>query len=135
MCRLDYSPLGRKLETVDAGFNAYCGFIYMECAHRHPVLLCFVSHLLRDHLYATKTKRKSKAKHKWQLAVFLINNPILIYRRKGFLSSLQKNEMKCLIFEGNTAQKIYIQQPAISAHRASIISEKLMDDFWERRRF
>ena len=42
MCRLDYSPLGRKLETKDAGFSAYCGFIHVECAHRHPVLLCFM---------------------------------------------------------------------------------------------
>ncbi|CAF4519995.1 unnamed protein product, partial [Rotaria sp. Silwood2] len=48
MCRLDYSPLGRKLELYDGGFNAYCGFIHSECVHRHPVMLVFVSHMLRQ---------------------------------------------------------------------------------------
>jgi hypothetical protein len=33
MSRLDYSPLGRKFETLDAGFTAYCGFIQIEV---HP---------------------------------------------------------------------------------------------------
>ena len=83
MCRLDYSPLGRKLETKDAGFSAYCGFIHVECAHRHPVLLCFVSHLLRDQLYGRNNQRWSKARNKWALAVFLLNNLSMIYQRKS----------------------------------------------------
>jgi hypothetical protein len=132
MCRLDYSPLGRKLETMDAGFNAYCGFIYTECVHRHPVMLCFVSHLLRDHLYATKTKRLSKARHKWNLAVFLLNNPILIYRRKGFLSRILENEIQVMLHGGTNAKEMYIEQPPILAHRASIISRKELDDLWEQ---
>ena len=82
MSRLDYSPLGRKLETFDAGFNSYCGFIHIECAHRHPVLLCFISHLLRAHIYPDTKKRWSRARQKWSLAVFLLNNPNLIYQRK-----------------------------------------------------
>ncbi|CAF4380140.1 unnamed protein product [Rotaria socialis] len=45
MCRLDYSPLGRKLELMDGGFSAYCGYIHTECCHRHPVMLIFASHL------------------------------------------------------------------------------------------
>lgn len=135
MCRLDYSPLGRKLETMDTGFNAYCGFIYMECAHRHPILLCFVSHLLRDHLYPTERKRLSKAKHKWQLAVFLLNNPVLIYRRKGFLTRVEENEIKKMLIGGYDPNDLYIERPPILAHRASIISEKELDGLWERRKF
>ncbi len=135
MCRLDYSPLGRKLETMDAGFNAYRGFIYMECAHRHPVLLCFVSHLLRDYLYEPKSKRLSKARHKWHLTVFLLNNPILIYRRKGFLTRVQENEINAMLLGKTHPEEIYIEQPPIFAHRASIISEKELEQLWERRRF
>jgi hypothetical protein len=134
MCRLDYSPLGRKLETMDAGFNAYYGLIYMECAHRHPILLCFVSHLLRAHLYPTSTKQLSKAKHRWRLAVFLLNNPIMIYRRKKFLTHVQENDIKVMLIGGN-GKEMHIEQPPILAHRASIISEKALDEFWERRRF
>jgi hypothetical protein len=135
MCRLDYSPLGRKLETMDAGFNAYCGFIYIECVHRHPVLLCFVSHLLRDYLYPSQTKRLSKAKHKWRLAVFLLNNPILIYRRKGFLTRAQGRNITAMLIGGQNLGEKYIEQPPILAHRASIISERALDDLWEQRRF
>lgn len=88
MSRLDYSPLGRKLETRDSSYSSYCGFIYVECAHRHPILLCFVSHLLRDHLYGSTTKKWSKARRKWALAVFLLNNPKLIYQRKKYRNQL-----------------------------------------------
>ncbi|CAF1386593.1 unnamed protein product [Adineta steineri] len=128
MCRLDYAPLGRKLETMDAGFNSYCGLIHIECAHRHPVLLCFVSHLLRDHLYPTTTKRLSKAKHKWLLAVFLINNPTLIYQRKEFLQSRQGNQTKLMLIGRKNTKIPYIEQP-------SIISTKALEDVWEHRRF
>ncbi|CAF4108724.1 unnamed protein product [Rotaria sordida] len=135
MCRLDYSPLGRKLETIDSGFSAYCGFIFVECAHRHPVLLYFVSHLLRNHLYPTNTKRLSKARHKWYVAIFLLNNPTLIYRRKQFLTRLQENELKMMLIGRNNMKELYIEQPPILAHRASIISAKDLEDIWERRKF
>lgn len=135
MCRLDYSPLGRKLETIDAGFNAYCGFIFVECAHRHPVLLYFVSHLLRAHLYPGSTKRLSKAQHKWHLAVFLLNNPTLIYRRKRFISRLEEAEMKLMLIGRKNMNKIYVEKPPILAHRASLISAKDVEELWDRRRF
>ncbi|CAF3017534.1 unnamed protein product [Rotaria sp. Silwood2] len=135
MCRLDYSPLGRKLETIDSGFSAYCGFIFVECAHRHPVLLYFVSHLLRCHLYPTNTKRLSKARHKWYVAVFLLNNPTLIYRRKRFLTRLQENELKMMLIGKKNMNEIYIEQPPILAHRASVISVKDLEDLWERHKF
>ncbi|CAF2102485.1 unnamed protein product [Rotaria magnacalcarata] len=135
MCRLDYSPLGRKLESIDAGFSAYCGFIYVECAHRHPVLLYFVSHLLRGHLYPATTQRLSKAKHKWHLAIFLSNNPTLIYRRKRFLIRLQESELKIMLIGRKHMNGAYIEQPPISAHRASLISAKDLEDLWTRNKF
>lgn len=98
MCRLDYSPLGRKLETSDVGFSAYCGFIHVECAHRHPVLLFFMSQLLRDHLYKTDSIKWSIARRKWYYAVFLINNPTLIYRRKRFRNRTSSNHLKLALF-------------------------------------
>jgi hypothetical protein len=97
MCRLDYSSLGRKLETYDTGFSAYCGFIHMESAHRHPVLLYFTSLLIRQHLYATEITHYSKARQRWNLATFLIRNPTLIYRRKQFLVKEQTNQTKLML--------------------------------------
>ena len=135
MCRLDYSPLGRKLETMDSGFSAYCGFIRMECAHRHPVLLCFASHLLRNYLYPTEIRRISKAKRKWRLAVFLLNNPILIYRRKAFLSRIQANDVTMMLVGKNNLNDINNQPLSIISHRSSIISEKELENIWEQQRF
>ncbi|CAF2476034.1 unnamed protein product [Rotaria sp. Silwood2] len=97
MCRLDCSSMGRKLETLEAGFSAYCGFIHMECAHRHPILLYFTSVLLREHLYGISTTRWSKARRKWYLAFFLLNNPTFIYRRKGFLVGSPMNEKMIML--------------------------------------
>ncbi|CAF3812588.1 unnamed protein product [Rotaria sordida] len=94
MCRLDYSPLGRKLETTDSGFSAYCGFIHVECAHRHPIVLCFISHLLRDHLYRKSSKHWTKARHKWILAVFLLNNPTIVIQRKQYQNRSKQSEMQ-----------------------------------------
>ena len=135
MCRMDYSPLGRKLETRDAGFSAYCGFIHVECAHRHPVLLCFMSHLLRSQIYGPSTKRWSKARHKWALAVFLLNNPTLIYRRKGFLARVQDTEMKVTFIGQKHRQGQYVDNPPILARRASVVSLQDLDNLWEQRRF
>ena len=94
MCRIDYCSMGRKLEAYESGFNAYCGFLHMECAHRHPVLLYFSSLLLREHLYGTKEKRCSKARIRWHLAIFLLKNPTLIYRRKPHSLQSSTNEIR-----------------------------------------
>ncbi len=94
MCRVDYSSLGRKLETYEEGFSAYCGFIHMECAHRHPVLLYFTSLLIREHLYGTQATCCSKAKRRWYLALFLSKNPTLICRRKRLFVQSQTEVTK-----------------------------------------
>ncbi|UJR17722.1 hypothetical protein I4U23_004620 [Adineta vaga] len=116
MSRLDYSPMGRKLETFDAGFNAYCAFIHIECAHRHPVLLYFTSILLREHLYKEETIHWTKARHRWYLAVFLLRNPTLIYRRKKSFSQSQMEKRMMFIGRKNIKtmtiqdQSVYNQQ-------------------------
>lgn len=105
MCRLDYSVLGRKLETFDSGFSAYCGFIHTECIHRHPVMLVFVSHLYNevkknetkifqvhssDILAEEKSmelKKSLRYIRKWRLAAFLVRNPAVIFLEKHILDS------------------------------------------------
>ena len=108
MCRLDDSPLGRQFETMDGGFSAYCGFIHTECTHRHPVMLVFVSHLytqMKMRQIARETmgigdvkliKLQSKFVRKWELAVFLIRNPMIVFFRKAFLKQLHVDEMQVL---------------------------------------
>ncbi|CAF0739997.1 unnamed protein product [Adineta ricciae] len=133
MCRLDYSPLGRKLETMDAGFNAYCGLIYMETAHRHPVLLFFVSHLLRDHLYPTK--RLSKARHNWYLAIFLLNNPTLIYQRKDFLRNLHDHDTKIMLIGRRNMKKLSDEPLPAICQPTDVNSAKEYENRWHERRF
>jgi hypothetical protein len=158
MCRLDYSPLGRKLETFDGGFSAYCGFIHTECAHRHPVLLVFVSHLYSqltmkqlkmnnqgcgDLSIGEKVELKSKSSsryiRKWKLAVFLIRNPTIVFFRKGFLNQLHIEEVRALNDidnndKNNVQRRLSIYTRQMSASRPSIVVENLSDTI-ERRRF
>jgi hypothetical protein len=86
LCRLDYASMGRKLESLDGGFSSYTGFIHMECAHRHPILLCFTSLLLRTNLDRSETVPSSRAKLRWLLILFLSKNPSMVFRRKAFLA-------------------------------------------------
>ncbi|XP_070542392.1 stimulated by retinoic acid gene 6 protein-like [Ptychodera flava] len=44
--RLDHSVLPRAVERFDPGFRAYVGFLQLENAHTHPVLVCFCRLLL-----------------------------------------------------------------------------------------
>ena len=108
MCRLDYSPLGRKLETLDGGFNAYCGFIHVESAHRHPVMLLFASHLLyqwklrqyqlkdSSKIFNGKPSKSSRAIRRWHLGVFLCRNPTIVFFRKTYLNQLHIDEIRAL---------------------------------------
>ena len=136
MCRLDYSPLGRKLERNDAGFSAYCGFIHVECAHRHPVLLCFMSHLLRAQLYGSSTKRWSKARHKWALAVFLLHNPTLIYQRKRLLAASERREMRLLLIGRKNRKEMESERHGRTRERrATSVSEADFEGPYEMQRF
>ncbi|CAF3905392.1 unnamed protein product [Rotaria sp. Silwood2] len=134
MCRLDYATMGRKLETMDEGFSAYCGFIHMECAHRHPVMLFFVSHVLRQ--YLESTKKLSRAHRKWHIAVFLIANPTFVYRRKAFLEQSNMNEKRLMLIGLRNRRKIYVEQPfnKMTQH-ASVISQIDLNDLSQRQQF
>ena len=113
MCRLDYSPLGRKLEAFDGGFSAYCGFIHTECTHRHPVMLVFASYLYTQmrltqlaneqtnggavEMQMKKKKGlKTRYTRKWKLAVFLIRNPSIVFFRKAFLNQFHLDDVKAM---------------------------------------
>ena len=113
MCRLDYSPLGRKLEHFDSGFNAYCGFIHTECTHRHPIMLVFVSHLFSEvkkrrfgiddsemvpmsEKQIVRQQKSIRYRRKWRLAAFLVRNPVVVFLRKTFLKQIPLAERRRL---------------------------------------
>ncbi|KAI8772398.1 stimulated by retinoic acid gene 6 protein isoform X2 [Biomphalaria glabrata] len=54
LARLDSSPMPRKFERFDPGFSAYIGYIHMEMAQTHPVVLVFI-----QLLYTLSRERKS----------------------------------------------------------------------------
>jgi len=110
MCRLDYSVFGRKLESYDSGFNAYCGFIQMESAHRHPVVLYFSSLLIREQLYGTNDTRRSKAIQRWHLTVFLLRNPMLIYRRKNLREQNQDVDVRLSLIGRRSMKPLSVEE-------------------------
>ncbi|CAF1339227.1 unnamed protein product [Adineta steineri] len=158
MCRLDYSPLGRKLETMDGGFSSYCGFLHTECTHRHPVMLVFVSLLytqtkikelamydrnyidnFKGHVFELKKQSSSRYVRKWKLAVFLIRNPTIVFFRKAFLSQLNIEDLHALNDldnddKKNLQRRLSIYTRRMSAARASISSETNINII-EKQRF
>jgi hypothetical protein len=143
MTRLDYSPLGRKLETLDSGFSAYCGFIHIEAVHRNPIMLTAASYLysrMKAKQYMTKnptmiiqkdgTNSKdysSKAIRKWHLAVLLIRNPSLVFSRKNALREDETKKMANLD-EQQKRLSCIVQM----SHRPSLISEFELQYMWQK---
>ncbi|KAK7091032.1 hypothetical protein V1264_010750 [Littorina saxatilis] len=115
--RLDYSILPRKFEAFDPGYRAYLGYLQMEYAHTHPVLLVFTRLLLLhspskpranigDGFVDLETAvggsrrgppRSSIARRKWHVAYTLLRNPDLLYLRKVFN---QSNRSRALAARG-----------------------------------
>ncbi|CAF1150450.1 unnamed protein product [Adineta ricciae] len=143
MSRLDYSPMGRKLETFDAGFAAYCGFIHIEAVHRNPVMLAFASYVygrMKTEQYVFNSsvsstvitgkremkKYSSKASRKWYLAVLLIRNPSFVTLRKHSLRNGENEEIETLKPDG---QRLSLAQN--NYHRASLISEIDLQQIWQ----
>ncbi|XP_055868885.1 stimulated by retinoic acid gene 6 protein-like isoform X2 [Biomphalaria glabrata] len=105
LCRLDISTLPRKFEGFDPGFTAYKGYIHMEVAHTHPVVLVFI-----QLLYTLSRKRKGldpepvesysipmkrairnrAAQFNWLVLYTLLHNPSVRIYRKGFIQSMRK---------------------------------------------
>lgn len=147
MCRLDYSTLGRKLETMDGGFSAYCGFVHTECTHRHPVMLVFVAHLytqMKVRQLALETtnfadikvvRLQSRFTRKWKLAVFLIRNPMIVFFRKAFLRQLHVDEIDALNHpnEKNLQKRLSIYARRMSATQLSVNSIDLSNSIQKGR--
>lgn len=141
MCRLDYSPLGRKLETLDAGFTAYCGFIHLEAVHRNPVMLVTASYLysqMKAKKYFeendltelnTINRKKSKVIRRWHIAITLIQNPALKNLRKHALLEM---ESKKLNLPEEIIKRRHTQLEKMT-HRPSLISQSDLENVWHRK--
>ncbi|KAK3585644.1 hypothetical protein CHS0354_004564 [Potamilus streckersoni] len=99
--RLDESVLPQRFQSLDPGFNAYVGFMHIEMAHTHPVVIVFLRLLALDvgirkeskrpskgsdiELFGTvqkKSKRFMRARNNWQTMYTLLNNPsVRLYRK------------------------------------------------------
>ena len=145
MCRLDYSPLGRKLETIDAGFAAYCGFIHLEAVHRNPIMLAVASYLysrMKAKQYLVKTSlvemssihqqkwknSSSKSIRKWHVAILLVQNPALKNLRKSALLEMHNRKLNMTV-EFKRRQSHWEK---VNHHRPSLISERDLEHVWHR---
>ncbi|XP_033760016.1 receptor for retinol uptake stra6-like isoform X2 [Pecten maximus] len=108
--RLDHSTLPRRFQLFDPGFDAFVGFLHMENAQRHPVVLAFISILqvyapssteMAKTLDSEKTekamdfvehesRRKRKVQHRWHLVYTLHNNPHLRSLRKQAIKAFEE---------------------------------------------
>ncbi|XP_063430922.1 receptor for retinol uptake stra6-like [Mytilus trossulus] len=108
--RLDHSTLPRKFQWFDPGFDSFCGFMHVENAHTHPVVLTFISlvqaeiiekkRLVRNNslegvengTMMIKPKRpiNTVARFQWKLAYTLIKNPQLFIQRKDAMMQIFK---------------------------------------------
>ncbi|XP_052103959.1 receptor for retinol uptake stra6-like isoform X1 [Mytilus californianus] len=108
--RLDHSTLPRKFQWFDPGFDAFCGFMHVENAHTHPVVLTFISLVqaeiiekkraaqnislegVENGTMMLKPKRpiNTVARFKWKLAYTLIKNPQLFIQRKDAMMQIFK---------------------------------------------
>ncbi|XP_045199274.2 receptor for retinol uptake stra6-like [Mercenaria mercenaria] len=110
--RLDNSALPRRFQMFDPGFANYCGFIHVECAHTHPVLVMFLrillifneenkskksvdeNHTAVDINGKEKIPLKSKpvnprARARWFLIYTLQSNPSLRVYRKSYIQYMK----------------------------------------------
>ncbi|CAF1360975.1 unnamed protein product [Didymodactylos carnosus] len=156
MCRLDYSPLGRKLERFDSGFSAYVGYIYMEREHAHPVMLCFASYLyLNVKLNQTTANRNNENHHatngKISPSPFTSDTRPIIRKTKEYNSRILQRWLLALTLIHNpllvyTRKKFLIQKQQQNADvenmyrkdrvfsiRPSLISEHDLNQAWLKR--
>ncbi|CAF4210083.1 unnamed protein product, partial [Didymodactylos carnosus] len=155
MCRLDYSPLGRKLERFDSGFSAYVGCIYMEREHAHPVMLCFASYLyLKVKLNPTTSNIQNENYHATNGNIspspFIGAIKPIIRKTKEYNSRILQRWMMALTLTHNpllvyTRKKFLIQKQQLNAGvenkykkdrafsiRPSLISEHDINQAWHQ---
>lgn len=110
--RLDNSALPRRFQMFDPGFANYCGFIHVECAHTHPVLIMFLRILLignkkrisekvadaynttidmngKDVQLKKLTPVNHRARTRWFLMYTLTSNPSLRVQRKSYMQYMK----------------------------------------------
>ncbi|XP_012938944.2 receptor for retinol uptake STRA6 [Aplysia californica] len=118
--RLDHGILPRTFQFMDPGFHAYIGFLHVENAHCHPVVLTFVRLLLMacpkhgrrklrdgdiydESGYSVQMVNfrgasdnsggeavKKRVMYRWHLLYTLLQNPQVRLMRKGYLQSLMR---------------------------------------------
>ena len=90
MSRIDYSFMGRSMESMDPAFMSYIGYLHWEAHHTNPIAISFCE-LLRQSLrsrrkQATSEKaqliRRNRIVNRWQLCCLLLKNKKLISLRK-----------------------------------------------------
>ncbi|XP_070542348.1 stimulated by retinoic acid gene 6 protein-like [Ptychodera flava] len=97
--RLDRSVLQRNVELLDPGYRAYIGFLAVEEAHVHPVMVSFCALLVESqrkkkhfkdddmelnnspNIIKVSPAIRQNARTRWFVAYTLIRNPILVHRR------------------------------------------------------
>ncbi|CAF1062146.1 unnamed protein product [Brachionus calyciflorus] len=86
--RLDYSFMGRSMETMDSTFMFYIGYLRWESYHTNPVAISFCRLLNKNLITREKNNLTGnfssiKVRNKWQLIYLLYKNPSLIKFRKN----------------------------------------------------
>ncbi|KAL4220305.1 hypothetical protein ACF0H5_020712 [Mactra antiquata] len=133
--RLDNSALPRRFQMFDPGFANYVGFIHVECAHTHPVMLMVLRLLLIDISKVDNSGDKSVAmekgtlvemngkakkgvldpvrrkliRNRWCVAYTLTQNPALRTHRKcyiNYLKAIQDRLAKKYNITGNAMDKL-----------------------------
>ncbi|XP_041465099.1 stimulated by retinoic acid gene 6 protein-like isoform X1 [Lytechinus variegatus] len=113
--RIDRCLLMRGFELYDSGYKAYLGFLQLEVAHTHPIVITFCHYLLK-----TQRDRKEKvfeftedeevdipipkrvnvrARNRWYLVYTLIRNHRLLAERFDAILSAKRDEVKRQIEE------------------------------------
>ncbi|XP_012938848.1 stimulated by retinoic acid gene 6 protein-like [Aplysia californica] len=114
--RLDHSTLPMSFAGSDPGYNAYVGFMQVECSQSHPVMVTFIRLLMllarkreaenrkwaekesefrgrrplpRPHSRGKSQKQRAAA-FNWHVTYTLINNPDLRMERKGYIQTMKK---------------------------------------------
>ncbi|KAL3847291.1 hypothetical protein ACJMK2_018210 [Sinanodonta woodiana] len=110
--RLDECVLPQRFQSFDPGFNAYVGFMHIEMAHTHPVVIVFLRLLALDVGIRKESRRPSKgtdtdslgltntvekknksfmrARNNWQTMYTLIHNPSISLYRKHHIDYAKK---------------------------------------------
>ncbi|XP_071487309.1 stimulated by retinoic acid gene 6 protein-like [Diadema antillarum] len=108
--RIDRCLLMRGFELFDSGYKAYLGFLQLEVAHTHPVVITFCHFLLqtqkerKDKLLefsekddvdmSTRRSPDKRARIRWHLAMTLLKNNHLLSDRLAAILEARREELR-----------------------------------------